>query len=59
MLTADADGDPMTGAKDYLLHFDPDQLPPAAAFWSLTTYDAEGTRLPTTSTASPSVIVTP
>lgn len=23
-LTADADGDPITGAKDYLLHFDPD-----------------------------------
>ena len=41
-LTADADGDPITGEQNYLLHFDAGQLPPAAAFWSLTAYDAEG-----------------
>jgi hypothetical protein len=32
----------VTGEHDYLLHFDADQLPPAAAFWSVTMYDAEG-----------------
>ena len=41
-LTADVDGDPITGEQDYVLHFDAGQLPPAAAFWSVTAYDAEG-----------------
>jgi hypothetical protein len=41
-LLADADGDPVTGDTDYVLHFDADQLPPATAFWSVTMYDAEG-----------------
>jgi hypothetical protein len=39
---ADADGRPVTGDGDYVLHFDKDQLPPVAAFWSVTMYDAEG-----------------
>lgn len=41
-LTTDADGDPITGERDYLLPFDAGQLPPTAAFWSVTAYDAEG-----------------
>ena len=32
LLTADADGDPMTGEHDYVIHFDADALPPAYAF---------------------------
>lgn len=39
---ADADGKPVTADKNYVLHFDKAQLPPANAFWSLTMYDAEG-----------------
>ncbi|MBM7061815.1 DUF1254 domain-containing protein [Pseudomonas sp. UL073] len=36
----DAEGQLLTGAKRYRLHFPADQLPPAGAFWSLTMYDA-------------------
>ena len=39
---ADADGQPLTGDKRYVLHFDAGELPPAGAFWSVTMYDAEG-----------------
>lgn len=42
LLAADADGAPVSGDHDYVVHFDADQLPPAAAFWSITMYDAEG-----------------
>ncbi|GAA4834290.1 DUF1254 domain-containing protein [Kitasatospora terrestris] len=42
VLTTDADGNPVTGEHDYLLHFPADDLPPVAAFWSVTMYDAEG-----------------
>jgi len=42
LLTADACGEPLTGEHDYVIHFDPGQLPPAAAFWSVTMYDSEG-----------------
>ena len=42
LLAVDADGRPVQGETDYVLHFDADQLPPAAAFWSVTMYDAEG-----------------
>lgn len=42
LLNVDADGDPMTGDRDYVIHFDADALPPVAAFWSVTMYDAEG-----------------
>ena len=37
----DADGKPYDGAKNYVMHFDKDQMPPANAFWSLTMYDAD------------------
>lgn len=46
LLVSDADGDPVTGDRDYVLHFDADQLPPVAAFWSLTMYDVEGFQVP-------------
>lgn len=42
LLNVDADGEPTTGDHDYIIHFDADALPPAAAFWSVTMYDAEG-----------------
>ncbi|MFC5179652.1 DUF1254 domain-containing protein [Nocardioides taihuensis] len=42
VLLADADGQPVTGDAAYVIHFEADQLPPVAAFWSITMYDAEG-----------------
>jgi hypothetical protein len=42
LLTADAEGQPLTGNNDYVIHFEADELPPAHAFWSVTMYDAEG-----------------
>jgi hypothetical protein len=39
---ADADGQPINGDNDYVLHFDADELPPVRAFWSVTMYDSEG-----------------
>jgi hypothetical protein len=42
VLMADADGQPLTGENDYVLHFNRDDLPPVHAFWSVTMYDAQG-----------------
>jgi hypothetical protein len=42
ILLADADGKPLTGDNNYVLHFDQDELPPVHAFWSVTMYDAQG-----------------
>jgi hypothetical protein len=42
----DALGEPFTGAKRYVVHFDAPDLPPARGFWSLTMYDAEGFQVP-------------
>jgi hypothetical protein len=39
---SDADGEPMSAEKNYVLHFAKTELPPVDAFWSLTMYDAEG-----------------
>jgi len=38
----DADGEPFSGASQYIWHLEQDELPPANAFWSLTLYDADG-----------------
>ncbi len=46
LLVHDADGDPVVGDRDYVLHFDADELPPVGAFWSLTMYDGEGFQVP-------------
>ncbi|WP_020522348.1 DUF1254 domain-containing protein [Catelliglobosispora koreensis] len=46
ILDADADGEPLTGEHDYVLHFDADRLPPVDAFWSVTMYDAQGFQIP-------------
>jgi hypothetical protein len=35
----DADGQPFSSDKDYVLHFEKDRIPPARAFWSLTMYN--------------------
>lgn len=42
LLLADADGKPISGDNDYVLRFQPENLPPVDAFWSLTMYDAHG-----------------
>jgi hypothetical protein len=42
VLVTDADGAPATGTRDYVLHFEPDELPPVDAFWSVTMYDDHG-----------------
>ena len=38
----DADGEPLTGANKYVLHFTKNEIPPVSAFWSITLYDKEG-----------------
>lgn len=42
----DADGQPMEGGKNYILHFEKDEIPPVDAFWSLTMYDEKGFQVP-------------
>ncbi|MCP9819259.1 DUF1254 domain-containing protein [Synechococcus sp. Cruz-9H2] len=38
----DADGNPLTGANQYVLHFAQNEIPPAQAFWSISLYDEHG-----------------
>ncbi|WAS99453.1 DUF1254 domain-containing protein [Nannocystis punicea] len=37
----DGDGQPLTGANRYVLHFDKGETPPVDGFWSVTLYDEE------------------
>jgi hypothetical protein len=46
VLLADADGSPIDGGGKYVVHFESGDLPPVAAFWSITMYDAEGFQIP-------------
>ena len=39
---ADADGKPLSGEHNYVLHFGKEELPPVNAFWSVTMYDEAG-----------------
>jgi hypothetical protein len=41
LTTVDEEGQPLDGARSYEVRFEPDQLPPANAFWSLAVYDAD------------------
>ena len=43
--TADAAGEPLTGANNYIYRFAKDQLPPVNAFWSLTMYQLPQSQL--------------
>jgi hypothetical protein len=38
----DADGKPLTGTNKYVLQFAKNEIPPVAAFWSITLYDKDG-----------------
>jgi hypothetical protein len=39
---ADADGKPLVGEHNYVLHFNKAEIPPVNAFWSVTMYDEAG-----------------
>jgi hypothetical protein len=38
----DADSKPLNGTNKYVLQFAKNEIPPAAAFWSITLYDKDG-----------------
>jgi hypothetical protein len=48
VVQVDENGDPFNGANKYVLAFKKDEIPPAAAFWSLTMYDIDGYLVPNT-----------
>ncbi|ACL62222.1 protein of unknown function DUF1254 [Methylobacterium nodulans ORS 2060] len=39
---ADDTGRPLDGGNKYVIHFEKDETPPVAAFWSITLYNSEG-----------------
>jgi hypothetical protein len=42
----DSGAQPLSGTNAYSVHFEPGELPPAKAFWSLTMYDTSGFFVP-------------
>jgi hypothetical protein len=42
----DSEGEPLSGANDYVLRFAKEELPPARYFWSLTMYDGDSYLVP-------------
>jgi DNA sulfur modification protein DndE len=42
----DQTGEPLTGAKQYVIHFSQDLTPPVGAFWSITMYDSRDRLVP-------------
>ncbi len=42
MNIGDAEGKPLDGANQYVMHFAKNEIPPAKAFWSVTLYDKDG-----------------
>ena len=40
--SVDRQGNPLTGANKYVIHFPSDQTPPVGAFWSITMYEGKG-----------------
>jgi len=42
ILMSDADGHPVDGSNNYVMHFEQSELPPVDAFWSITMYDQQG-----------------
>jgi hypothetical protein len=42
----DAEGKPLNGGANYVVHFEKGKLPPADAFWSVTMYDEQGFQVP-------------
>lgn len=45
-LSSDAEGQPLNGNSNYVLHFDKGKAPPVDAFWSVTAYDIDGYIIP-------------
>lgn len=45
-MLVDAEGKPLQGGRDYVIHFDKSELPPVGAFWSVTMYDQAGFQIP-------------
>ena len=46
LIVSDDAGDVPTSERDYVLRFEPGELPPVDAFWSVTMYDGEGFPVP-------------
>jgi hypothetical protein len=42
MVALDSDGDALNGANRYVIHFEPNRLPPVRGFWSITAYTKDG-----------------
>ena len=42
----DQTGEPLTGAKQYVIHFPPNLTPPVNAFWSITMYESQDRLVP-------------